>query len=110
MLDAVAREGGFAAAARALDLVPSALSYRVRQLEEALDVLLFDRRSRNAQLTPAGEELLREGRRLLIDVDAVAHRVKRVATGWEPMFTIAVDSLISRKVIFDLCQTFIDRR
>ena len=106
MLDAVATRGSFAAAARALGLVPSALSYRVRQLEEALDVLLFDRRSRNAQLTPAGEELLREGRRMLADVDAIAQRVKRVATGWEPAFTIAVDSLISRKVVFELCEEF----
>ena len=95
MLDAIATQGGFAAAARALDLVPSALSYRVRQLEEALDVLLFDRRSRNAKLTPAGAELLREGRRMLADVAAIAERVKRVATGWEPVLTIAVDSLIS---------------
>jgi len=108
MLDAVATQGGFAAAARLLGLVPSALSYRVRQLEEALDVLLFDRRSRNAQLTPAGEELLREGRRMLADVDAIAQRVKRIATGWEPVFTIAVDSLISRKVVFELCQAFFE--
>lgn len=106
MLDAVATQGGFAPAARLLGLVPSALSYRVRQLEETLDVLLFDRRSRNARLTAAGEELLREGRRLLADVDAVAQRVKRVATGWEPMFTVAVDSLISRKVVFELCNSF----
>lgn len=108
MLDAIATQGGFAAAARALDLVPSALSYRVRQLEEALDVLLFDRRSRNAKLTPAGAELLREGRRMLADVAAIAERVKRVATGWEPVLTIAVDSLISRKVVFELCQAFFD--
>ena len=108
MLDAIATQGGFAAAARALDLVPSALSYRVRQLEETLDVLLFDRRSRNAKLTPAGAELLREGRRMLADVAAIAERVKRVATGWEPVLTIAVDSLISRKVVFELCQTFFE--
>ena len=108
MLDAIATEGGFAAAARVLDLVPSALSYRVRQLEEALDVLLFDRRSRNARLTPAGAELLREGRRVLSDVAAIAERVKRVATGWEPVLTIAVDSLISRKVVFELCQAFFE--
>ena len=108
MLDAIATQGGFAAAARALDLVPSALSYRVRQLEETLDVLLFDRRSRNAKLTPAGAELLREGRRMLADVAAIAERVKRVATGWEPILTIAVDSLISRKVVFELCQAFFE--
>jgi DNA-binding transcriptional LysR family regulator len=63
--------------------VPSSLTYSVRQLEEALDVLLFDRRSRQARLTAAGEELLGEGRRLLEEIDAVANRVKRVATGWE---------------------------
>jgi hypothetical protein len=29
-------------------MVPSALTYRVRQIEDALDVLLFDRSSRQA--------------------------------------------------------------
>ena len=43
MMDAIARTGSFAAAARELGKVPSALTYNVRQLEEALDVLLFDR-------------------------------------------------------------------
>ena len=46
-------------------------------------MLLFDRSSRQARLTAAGEELLAEGRRLLAQMDAVAHRVKRVASGWE---------------------------
>jgi DNA-binding transcriptional LysR family regulator len=65
MMDTIARTGSFAAAARELGKVPSALTYSVRQLEDALDVLLFDRRSRQAQLTAAGQELLQEGRRLL---------------------------------------------
>ena len=60
-----AHEGTHSAAARELGKVPSALTYSVRQLEEALDVLLFDRSSRQAQLTAAGTELLTEGRRLL---------------------------------------------
>ncbi len=61
MLQTVVDTGSFAAAARRLDLVPSALSYRVRQIEDALDVLLFDRSARQARLTEAGAELLREG-------------------------------------------------
>src|SRR3990170_7860260 len=80
MMDTIARTGSFAAAARELGKVPSALTYNVRQLEEALDVLLFDRRSRQATLTAAGQELLDEGRHLLEQIDAVANRVKRVAT------------------------------
>lgn len=103
----VAREGSFAAAARKLGKVPSALTYSMRQLEEELDVLLFDRSSKNAVLTPAGRELLEEGERLLLEMDSVANRVKRIATGWEPEFTIAFDGLISQKVLLELVQQFL---
>src|SRR5436853_3297876 len=106
MMDVIARTGSFAAAARELGKVPSALTYNVRQLEDALDVLLFDRRSRQAKLTAAGEELLTEGRRLLDQIDAVANRVKRVATGWETQLTVVVDDVISRSTMLDLCADF----
>jgi DNA-binding transcriptional LysR family regulator len=106
MLATIAETGSFAAAARALGLVPSALTYRVRQIEDALDVLLFDRSSRQARLTEAGAELMREGQRLLHEIDAVANRVRRVATGWEPQLTLAVDSVISRNTMLDLCEAF----
>src|ERR1043165_2749507 len=104
MMDAIARSGSFAAAARELGKVPSALTYNVRQLEDALDVLLFARRSRQATLTAAGQELLDEGRRLLEQIDAVANRVKRVACGWETQLTIASDGAISRVTVFELCE------
>lgn len=106
MLQVIARTGSFAAAARTMNLVPSALTYRVRQIEEALDVLLFDRRSRNARPTPAGLELLREGGRLLEELDAMANRVKRVATGWETQLTIAVDGIVSKPTMMELCDAF----
>jgi DNA-binding transcriptional LysR family regulator len=106
MMDVIARTGSFAGAARELGKVPSALTYNVRQLEDALDVLLFDRRSRQAKLTAAGEELLNEGRRLLEQMDAVANRVKRVATGWETQLTIAVDGVMSRVTMYELCEEF----
>jgi DNA-binding transcriptional LysR family regulator len=106
MLQSIARAGSFAAAARAIGLVPSALTYRVRQIEEALDVLLFDRSSRQAKLTRAGQELLTEGGHVLEAIDAMANRVKRVATGWEPLLTIAVDSIISKTTLMELCESF----
>ena len=107
MLHAIEKAGSFAAAARSMHLVPSALTYRVRQIEDALDVLLFDRRSRQAKLTAAGHELLREGERLLADIDAIANRVKRVATGWESQFTIAVDGIIDKITMMELCEAFL---
>ncbi len=106
MMDTIARTGSFAAAARELGKVPSALTYNVRQLEDALDVLLFDRRSRQAQLTAAGTELLIEGRRLLEQIDAVANRVRRVGCGWETQLTIAADDVVSRTTLFELCEAF----
>jgi DNA-binding transcriptional LysR family regulator len=106
MMDAIARTGSFAAAARELGKVPSALTYSVRQLEEALDVLLFDRSSRQAQLTAAGSELLSEGRRLLQEMDAVANRVRRVASGWETELAICVDGVIAMSTVFELVQAF----
>ena len=107
MLQTIGSSGSFAAAARVLGLVPSALTYRVRQMEDALDVLLFDRSAKQAQPTAAGQALLQEAGRLLSDVDAVANRVKRVATGWEAVLTVAADSIISRTVLMELCEAFL---
>jgi DNA-binding transcriptional LysR family regulator len=106
LIRSVAEGGSMAAAARSLGLVPSAVTYRVRQIEEALDVLLFDRSAKQARITRAGEELLQGGERVLQELDAVAKRVQRVATGWEAQLTVSVDSLISRRTMLELCESF----
>lgn len=106
MLQTVAQSGSFAAAARVLGVVPSALTYRVRQIEDALDVLLFDRSARQARITEAGTELLREAGRLLGEIDAVANRVRRVATGWEAQLTIALDSAVALGPALELVADF----
>jgi DNA-binding transcriptional LysR family regulator len=93
-VDTIARKGSFAAAAAALGKVPSALTYTVRKLEDELDVLLFDRRGPRAQLTAAGRVLLEDGRGLLRSADALARRVRRVASGWETELRIAVDAIV----------------
>ena len=110
MVSLIARTGSFAAAARALGKVPSAVTYSIRQLEEQLDVLLFDRRSRQARLTAAGTELVHEGERLLAELDTVAQRIRRVATGWEAVLNIAVDSIITEDTILDLIAEFLAQR
>jgi DNA-binding transcriptional LysR family regulator len=43
---------------------------------------------------------------LLRDIDAVANRVRRVATGWESQLTLAADGLVSRSTLFDLAEEF----
>jgi molybdate transport repressor ModE-like protein len=106
LLATLARCGSFAAAARELGLVPSALSYRVRQIEQTLDVLLFDRRSRRAQPTAAGAELMSASVQLLAEWEAVAQRVRRVATGWESTLTLVADAVIDAHTLLELCEAF----
>ena len=109
MIEIIHQEGSFAAAARQMSMVPSALTYRVRQMEDALDVLLFDRSARQAYLTRVGKELLKEGQRLLLDMDAIANRIRRIATGWESELTIAVDAVIDRNILMELCAEFLSK-
>jgi len=94
VLDAIDRQGSFAAAAEVLHRVPSAVTYAVQKLEEDLDVQIFDRRGHRALLTEAGRELLGEGRRLLSAAGEIESRVKRVASGYEVELRIAIDGLI----------------
>lgn len=57
---AVARHGGFRAAARELGMSSSALSHAIAALEDRLAVRLFNRTTRSVALSAAGEQLLSE--------------------------------------------------
>ncbi len=105
-LDAIARHGSFAAAAKALHRVPSALTYTIRKLEQDLDVLLFDRRGHRAVLTEAGRELLREGRHLLSAAGDLECRVRQVAKGWEAELVIAVNDILPLAPLYDLLKAY----
>jgi DNA-binding transcriptional LysR family regulator len=61
----VHRERHFAKAAENLFVTPSAVSARIRQLEEGLGVALFERDRHNIHLTPAGERLLNHAKTLV---------------------------------------------
>ena len=52
----VSRTRHFGRAAEALYLTQSAVSFRIRQLENQLGVNLFTRHRNNIRLTPAGEK------------------------------------------------------
>jgi len=72
---AVAEELNFTRAAERVNLSQPALSHRIQGLEDHLGVQLLLRTARGAVLTPAGETLLEEARRLL---DAAEHLVSQV--------------------------------
>jgi LysR family hydrogen peroxide-inducible transcriptional activator len=79
---AVADHGSFHAAARACAVTQPGLSTQIRQLEESLGVVLFER-SKPVLLTPAGDEIVRRARAILAD----AHELQSAARTWSRPFT-----------------------
>lgn len=106
-LDAIDRKGSFAAAAEALYKVPSALSYTIAKLEADLGVVLFDRSKQKAQLTPAGQLLLEQGRTLLQAASQLQNAVKQLDTGWETELVIAKDSIVPNAPVLDVISRFL---
>lgn len=65
ILKAIASEGSFKRAADSLYISQPAVSLQVQNLEKQLDVPLFDRGGRKAQLTEAGQLLLAYGEKII---------------------------------------------
>jgi len=65
----VVKEGGFSAAARSLDLTPSAVSKLIARLEHRLGIRLLARTTRALRLTEEGEAYHRAALRILQDLN-----------------------------------------
>lgn len=79
-----ARLGSFAKAAKHLNATQSAISMRIQELEARLDVALFDRSQRSAQLTSQGLRLLPLAEAVLAATDGLlqAASAKQALTGY----------------------------
>ncbi len=90
---AAAEERSMSLAAARLGTTQSAVSQGVRQLEEQLGVVLFDRKHRPLQLTPAALTLFHRGRLLLAESAQLTSEVLEASRGIAPEVTIGlVDS------------------
>ncbi|MEO8385465.1 MAG: LysR family transcriptional regulator [Betaproteobacteria bacterium] len=69
--------GGFSAAARDLDLTPSALSKLVTRLEDRLGVRLMNRTTRKLALTAEGDAYFTSAKRILIEIEEAEEEVTR---------------------------------
>ena len=98
-LIAIADLGNFAAAAQALHLAPPTVSLHIKELESRLDATLVVRGRRQAELTPAGQVLVQEGRKLLTASDDLFELVQRRASGREGMVRIGVSAGVSTRLL-----------
>lgn len=86
---AVAELASFRAAAEAIHLSQPALSRRIDKLEGALAVRLFDRDTRNVELTAVGRDFARKARTLLDQLDEMLLGVRDVAANRWGQVTLA---------------------
>ncbi|UQP97332.1 LysR family transcriptional regulator [Xanthomonas arboricola pv. juglandis] len=104
---AVAEELHFARAAERLHIEQSPLSRAIKQLEDDLNVRLFDRDTQGTRLTWPGQVFLEEARRVLATVEQARASAKAAATGYRGMLRIALsDGIVQPRLsaLLALCR------
>jgi DNA-binding transcriptional LysR family regulator len=87
---AALEEGSLARAAARENIVPSAVSKRMSEMEEAFGVPLLERGVKGVQPTPAGDALAAHVRRVLQDMDRMHRDMAGFATGVRGHIRLAV--------------------
>ncbi len=86
----MARLSNFTRAAAELHVSQSALTVQIKQLEDELGVVLFDRNKRRVALTQSGKELLGPLETILVDAEAVITRTRDLKGVRRGLVTVAV--------------------
>jgi DNA-binding transcriptional LysR family regulator len=92
---AVARERSFTRAAREFDLTQSAVSRCVRELEDTVELKLFDRTTRQIELTNAGASLERRIGRLLDEIELTLLEERAAYDGHSGVVVLASNPVLS---------------
>ncbi|MCI2810359.1 MULTISPECIES: LysR family transcriptional regulator [Alcaligenaceae] len=87
---ALAEELHFTRAAERLHIEQSPLSRSIKELEDELGVVLFDRNRRGTLLTSAGTTFLQDVRRIFIILEQARDNVTAVAAGFRGSIRIAI--------------------
>jgi DNA-binding transcriptional LysR family regulator len=95
----VAEELHFGKAALRLHMTQPPLSQTIQALEELLGAPLFERNRRGVALTPAGQALLPEARRMLAQSQELPQLVQRAAAGEAGRLTLAFVSSADYSVL-----------
>lgn len=106
MLQAVVRHGGFAQAAAAIHKSQSTINHAVHKLQNQLGLKLLEVIGRKAQLTTAGELMLRRASQLLDQAGQLEDIAESLAQGTEAQINIAVDEVYPYRQLAEALQVF----
>lgn len=107
---AVADAGNVSRGAAACFLAPSTASLRIKHLEEALQVELFEREPRGVKLTRAGHVMLDHCRRCLAELEQMHADLAPYARGVKGQVTIFANSTAVSHYLPDELATFLHAR
>ncbi|WP_077228456.1 LysR family transcriptional regulator [Sphingomonas hengshuiensis] len=97
---AVAEEQNLHRAAERLNIAQSALSRRIADLERELGgIELFERQARGVAITPAGETLAYDVRRILLSIEEARRNVRRIAEGDTGTLRVAFSEAMLRRPV-----------
>ncbi len=102
----VAEHLSFSRAAQALGIRQSAVSRRVRALEDKLGVSLFERDANGIRLTEAGRRFLDRSRSALAEIDHAVKAAANAGRGAEGAIRIGILSLLSGGFVRELVRTY----
>lgn len=102
----VEADNNFSRAADRLQIDQPPLSQRVRSLEKALQVQLFDRSHRPLQLTEAGKVFLANAQLALMQLERGITQAKRASRGELGQLTIGISSAVSNSILPDILRAF----
>lgn len=102
-------EGGFSAAARSLELTPSAVSKQVNRLEDRLGVRLLNRTTRRLSLTEEGRAFYERCKAILDDIEEAERLISNAQH--TPRGTLRVNApfALGRRQLVPLLPAFMNR-
>lgn len=106
---AAADHGSFRRAAAALGVQESAVSRRIRELEDRLGSTFFIRSSGGVKLTHAGKQFVLRGRKALSEIGMAKAEVAAIGRGEDGHVRIGIFSSLASGFLSDLIQTFGER-
>lgn len=109
MFARVVEAGSFSAAARALDLTPSAVSKQIRRLEDRLGVRLFYRTTRHLALTEAGEAFYEYSARIVRDLGEAEEAVAAFGDHPRGRLRVAMTVSFGRVEVVPRIEAFLER-
>jgi len=104
---AAAEHGSFRKAGTALGVYQSAISRRIRDLEDQIGVSLFQRHSGGVSLTYAGERFLRRTRQSLRTIHEGTRNAQTVGRGEEGVIRIGIFSSLSSGFLSELMRAYL---